>query len=85
VVLHRQNGHGPSAAPGAISASVEQVAYLGGNVQYLVRSNGGLSITVLAPKTGERLPVGGAVDVTWAPADALVLADPPAGHEEATR
>ena len=31
---------------------VEQVAYLGGSVQYHVRTRGGLAITVLAPKTG---------------------------------
>jgi spermidine/putrescine transport system ATP-binding protein len=64
-----------------ISATVEQVAYLGGSVQYIVRTAGGLSITALAPKTGERIPVGGAVDVGWLPAEALVLA----GQPEASR
>ncbi len=68
--------NGTTHAPGGpIAATVEQVAYLGGSVQYLVRSSGGLAITALAPKTGERLPVGSAVDVTWPPAEALVLAD----------
>ena len=85
VVLHGRNGSGPSAQSGTIPASVEQVAYLGGNVQYLVRSVGGLSITVLAPKTAERLPVGGAVDVTWSPGDALVLAERPRAEEETPR
>jgi spermidine/putrescine transport system ATP-binding protein len=85
VTLSEQNGSGPSTAPGTFSASVEQVAYLGGNVQYLVRSNGGLSITVLAPKTAQRLPVGGAVDVTWSPGDALVLAEAPPAQEETAR
>ena len=51
----------------------------------LVRSSGGLSITVVAPKTGGRLPVGGAVDVTWAPGDALVLAESPSAQEETAR
>ena len=64
---------------------MEQVAYLGGNVQYLVRSSGGLSITVVAPKTGHRVPVGGAVDVTWSPGDALVLAERPSAQEETAR
>ena len=73
---------GPSDAVGSIPATVEQVAYLGGSVQYLVRSAGGLSITALASKAGERLPVGGAVDVTWSPGDALVLAEHPAVQEE---
>jgi spermidine/putrescine transport system ATP-binding protein len=85
VVLHGRNGSGPSTQIGTIPASVEQVAYLGGNVQYLVRSVGGLSITVLAPKTAERLPVGGAVDVTWSPGDALVLAEHPRAEEETPR
>ena len=85
VVLHARNGHDSGAEPGAIVAAVEQVAYLGGNVQYIVRSTGGLSITVLSPKTGARLPVGGAVDVTWSPGDALVLAEHPAAQEESAR
>ena len=60
-----------------IAATIEQVAYLGGNVQYIVRTAGGLAITALAAKTGERLPVGGAVDVQWSPTDALILAARP--------
>jgi spermidine/putrescine transport system ATP-binding protein len=85
VAIQHQNGTGPSTAPGTLSATIEQVAYLGGNVQYLVRSTGGLSITVVAPKTGGRLPVGDAVDVTWSPGDALVLAEPPSAQEETAR
>ena len=71
--------HSTSTAtgPAPIAATVEQVAYLGGNVQYIVRTAGGLSITALVPKTRDRLPVGGAVDVRWSPAEALVLAAPP--------
>jgi spermidine/putrescine transport system ATP-binding protein len=60
-----------------IAATIEQVAYLGGNVQYIVRTAGGLAITAIAAKTGERLPVGGAVDVHWSPTEALVLAARP--------
>jgi spermidine/putrescine transport system ATP-binding protein len=85
VTLHEPNGSGPSTAPGTFAASVEQVAYLGGNVQYIVRSTGGLSITVVAPKTAQRLPVGGSVDVTWSPGDALVLAESPTAQEETAR
>jgi spermidine/putrescine transport system ATP-binding protein len=85
VALHPRDGGDPSAAsttaPGTLSAAVEQVAYLGSNVQYLVRSAGGLSITAIAPKTGDRLPVGGAVDVTWPPGEALVLAEQPTQEE----
>jgi spermidine/putrescine transport system ATP-binding protein len=82
VGLDVRGGDGQSAAVGTIPAAVEQVAYLGGNVQYLVRSAGGLSITALASKAGTRIPVGGAVDVTWSPGDALVLAEHPAAQEE---
>ena len=82
VVLDARNGNGPSGDRGSIAAAVEQVAYLGGNVQYLVRSGGGLSITALASKAGARIPVGGAVDVTWSPGDALVLAEHPDAQEE---
>jgi spermidine/putrescine transport system ATP-binding protein len=75
VELHPSNGSLQSPLP--IAATVEQVAYLGGSVQYHVRSSGGLTITALAPKAGLRFPVGSAVDVTWPPAEALVLADRP--------
>jgi spermidine/putrescine transport system ATP-binding protein len=64
-----------SDALAPMAATVEQVAYLGGSVQYQIRSTGGLAITALAPKTGLRLPVGSAVDVTWPATEALVLAD----------
>jgi spermidine/putrescine transport system ATP-binding protein len=82
-LTERTDGADPATtAPDAIAATVEQVAYLGGSVQYLVRSARGLSITALGPKTGDRVPVGGAVDVRWSAGDALVLAENPASLEE---
>jgi spermidine/putrescine transport system ATP-binding protein len=75
--------NGTSYSPRPLNATVEQVAYLGGNVQYQVRTNGGLSITALAPKTAQRLPVGSDVDVVWPPAEALVLAGRSDEMEEA--
>jgi len=60
-------------APGAIAATVDQAAYLGTNVSYQVRTAGGLILSVLAPKTGARLPVGSEVAVSWSPTEALVL------------
>ncbi len=80
IALHAPNGG--STSPARIQATVEQVAYLGGNVQYIVRTAGGLSLTALAPKTEARLPVGGAVDVAWSPREALVLAGRPDEQEE---
>jgi spermidine/putrescine transport system ATP-binding protein len=62
-----------SEAPGAIAATVDQAAYLGTNVSYQVRTAGGLILSVLAPKTGARLPVGSEVAVSWPPTEALVL------------
>jgi spermidine/putrescine transport system ATP-binding protein len=63
-----------SDADAPLAATVEQVAYLGGSVQYIVRTTGGLALTALTPKTGQRLPVGDAVDVSWTPSEALILA-----------
>ena len=81
ILVKASNGTAPGGVE-PIRGQVEQVAYLGGNVQYQVRTNGGLAITALAPKTGQRLPVGSDVDVVWPPAEALVLAGP-GGEEEA--
>jgi spermidine/putrescine transport system ATP-binding protein len=63
----------PPSAEGAIRGTVEQAAYLGTTISYQVRTPGGLSMTVLTPKTGIRLPVGSDVAVTWSPSEALVL------------
>jgi spermidine/putrescine transport system ATP-binding protein len=82
VFIHAANGRSPDG-PDPIRGTVEQVAYLGGNVQYQVRTSGGLSITALAPKTGQRLPVGSDVDVAWPPSEALVLAGRSDDQEEA--
>lgn len=63
---------GPQA--GTVAGRVEQVAYLGSNVQYQVRTAGGQAIAVVASKAGERYEIGATVDVAWAPDAALVLA-----------
>ena len=74
----------PPEAIGAIRGRVEQAAYLGTNVTYQIRTAGGLALTVLAPKTGIRLPVGSDVAVAWPPSEALVLGGGPgpAAEEE---
>src|SRR5690349_18815738 len=82
ILMKRSNGASPDAVP-PMRAQVEQVAYMGGTVQYQVRTHGGLSITVLAPKAGERHAVGSDVDIAWPPNEALVLA-PTAVQEETT-
>jgi spermidine/putrescine transport system ATP-binding protein len=72
IALHRSNGSTPGGV-GPVSGHVEQVAYMGGTVQYQVRTRGGLSITVLASKAGQRYPVGTDVEIAWSPDEALVL------------
>ena len=56
-------------------ASVEQVAYLGAAVQYHIRTEGGLALSVLAGKAGPRFESGDSVQLNWAPIEALVLGD----------
>ena len=63
----------PRDAHGAIRGRVSQAAYLGNIVSYQVRTDGGLDLTVLSPKTGIRLPAGSDIAITWPAADALVL------------
>ena len=63
----------PPEALGAIRGRVDQAAYLGNIVSYQVVTDGGLSLTVLSPKSGIRLPAGSEVAVTWPATDALVL------------
>ncbi len=72
----------PVEAEGAIAGHVEQAAYLGATVQYLIRTAGGLGLTVIAPKSGVRIPVGGEVAVAWPPTEALVLGGGSMVHEE---
>ncbi len=80
IVLRPSNGTAPGGHE-PLRAQVEQVAYLGGSVQYQVRTRGGLAITVLAPKAGQRHPVGTDVDIVWPPAEALVLDAAPTEEE----
>ena len=69
-------GSGASAGNGArIRAQIEQVAYLGATVQYHIRTEGGLGLSVLAGKSGPRFESGDSVALAWAPSDALVLGD----------
>ena len=72
---------GAGAAPG-ISATIQQSAYLGSAVQYLVRTTGGVVLTVLVSRSAERLPTAQVVRLRWPPDDALVLGDRPGGLEE---
>lgn len=63
------------ADDGRLRARVEQMAYLGSAVQYHVRTEAGLALSVLAGKHGSRHAAGDSVALRWIPAEALVLAD----------
>ena len=60
-------------AEASLHGRLEQAAYLGATFSYVVRTSGGLGLTVHAPKSDGRLTVGTAVDIEWRPEDALVL------------
>ena len=63
---------------------IEQVAYLGSAIQYHIRTDGGLAVTVLASRTGSRFESGDIVVLAWSPSDALILGDRPAELEDAS-
>jgi spermidine/putrescine transport system ATP-binding protein len=83
ILVHALDG-GPGGAGGAgeIAATVEQVAYLGAAVQYQIRTEGGLALSVLAGKARPRFESGDSVRLTWLPADALVIGDRSAELED---
>jgi spermidine/putrescine transport system ATP-binding protein len=77
------NGAAERAADAAaLRASVEQVAYLGAAVQYQIRTEGGLALSVLAGKAGHRFESGDRVRLAWLPAEALVIGDRSAEMED---
>ena len=84
IAIDARNGTGPNGADRRLHAEVEQVAYLGAAVQYQVRTEGGLGLSVLAGKTGSRYSSGDSVVLAWAPADALVLGDRSGTVEDAS-
>ena len=51
--------------PEPLHGTVEQVAYLGGNVQYQVRTRGGLAITAVLPQDRRAPARRSDVDVVW--------------------
>jgi spermidine/putrescine transport system ATP-binding protein len=69
---------------GRMAATIEQVAYLGVAVQYHIRTEGGLALSVIAGKAGPRFESGDSVALAWAPSDGLVLGDKTAEMEESS-
>jgi len=72
----------PADSIGAIRGRVEQAAYLGTAIAYQVLTGGGMTISVMAPKSGVRVPPGSDVAITWPPTEALVLGGAAAPQEE---
>jgi hypothetical protein len=52
---------------------VLQSAYLGTSVSHQLRTDGGLALTVVVPRSVERPAPGDRVLVSWNPSDVLVL------------
>ena len=82
IAIEARSGHAAGDAR-RIAAEVEQVAYLGSAVQYHVRTDGGMALSVLASRQGSRFATGDTVALAWAPTDALVLGDRSGEVEEA--
>ena len=68
--------------PPVLRGRVEQSAYLGTSIRYLVRTAGGLPVTAFVPRAARRLAQGDAVEIRWPPTAALALARSPEDHEE---
>jgi spermidine/putrescine transport system ATP-binding protein len=85
IVIHPgANGSDSPSGNGRLRATVEQVAYLGAAVQYHLRTEGGLGLSVIAAKTGPRFESGDPVALAWTPSDALVLGEPSDEVEDAS-
>jgi spermidine/putrescine transport system ATP-binding protein len=72
----RETGDGPTLA-----GHVEQSAYLGTSISYLVRTASGQPVAVVTARAAGRLATGTAVAVNWNVDDALVLERSEASEE----
>jgi len=72
-------------AEGILHGRIDQSAYLGTSISYIVRTDGGQLLSSVCPRTAERLAPGDRVDITWRPADALALAATPEQPQEDQR
>ncbi len=74
-------GHG-AVAEGVLRGRVDQSAYLGTSVSYIIRTDGGQLVNVLCTRPAYRFAPGDQIDITWRPADSLVLAATPGEETE---
>jgi spermidine/putrescine transport system ATP-binding protein len=78
----------PSAEPAGpvppLRGHVLQSAYLGMSVSHQVRTDGGLVLSIVVPRSAERPAQGDRVRLDWEPSDVLVMerAEAPQTHEE---
>ena len=72
----RASNPGGSSDDGAsaLRGHIEQSAYLGTGISYIVRTVGGQLVTVLCTRPADRFDTGDLVELAWQPASALVLA-----------
>ena len=79
----RLGGAASEALPSAtrLTGRIDQSAYLGNFVSYRIATDGGLALSVLAPRSQERAAVGEPVMLEWAATDSLVVTGGPEGTE----
>ncbi len=84
VELDGDDGTGSEGATGApaLLGRIGQSAYLGTSVSHQIRTEGGLALSVVVPRSAPRWSAGDRVRIGWSPANALVLARS-RGREEA--
>jgi len=70
------------AAVPALAGEIQQSAYLGTSVSHQVRTDRGARLTVVVPRSQERLGAGDRVRIAWRTGDAMVL---PRQAEAATK
>ena len=69
-------------AEGVLHGRVDQSAYLGTSISYIVHTDGGQLVNVLCTRPTDRFAPGERVDLTWHPTDALMLAATAEDHRE---
>ncbi len=81
------DGHDEAVSDGAgdrlsLLGRIGQSAYLGTSVSHQIRTEGGLALSVVVPRSAPRRSTGDLVRISWSPTSALVLARS-VGREEA--
>jgi spermidine/putrescine transport system ATP-binding protein len=82
ISIGRADGATDGGPATALEGRILQSAYLGTSVSHRVRTDGGATLTVVVPRSHERLAGGNRVRVRWNAGDAMVLPRGAATQEE---